>query len=89
LGVSSNFLYHLPSHHRKESLKIPPRESEAVIQGTERKYPVYDVRTNVKETEVPIIKVVNHYCEGKWKEFKDSWTKELVDTHIFTVHIIK
>jgi hypothetical protein len=21
-----------------------------------------------------------HYCEGKWKEFKDSWAKELVDT---------
>jgi hypothetical protein len=20
-----------------------------------------------------------YYCEGKWKEFKDSWTKELVD----------
>jgi hypothetical protein len=34
----------------KKGLKIPPRESEAVIWGTERKYPVYDVRTNVKES---------------------------------------
>ena len=38
------------------------------------------IKNGVKESEVPIIKVVNHYCEGKWKEFKDSWTKELVDT---------
>ena len=38
------------------------------------------IKNGVSQSQIPIIKVVNHYCEGKWKEFKDSWTKELVDT---------
>jgi N-formylglutamate amidohydrolase len=38
------------------------------------------IKNGVKESEVPIIKVVNNYCEGKWQEFKKTWTKELVDT---------
>jgi hypothetical protein len=28
------------------------------------------IKNGVAQSQIPIIKVVNHYCEGKWKEFK-------------------